>query len=230
MRGKLTSLRAESTALRITPAGAGKTLPRPTSSATFWDHPRRCGENLKVYQNTATTAGSPPQVRGKLDDIPAKQRERRITPAGAGKTALWISRSSRRKDHPRRCGENAVRTANLRHRRGSPPQVRGKLCRCLGTNPCKGITPAGAGKTYDNTVKTEPREDHPRRCGENLLYLNYENLQVGSPPQVRGKRTEMTFVLFLLGITPAGAGKTVPVFGHRAHNRDHPRRCGENSV
>ena len=29
-------------------------------------------------------------------------------------------------------------------------------------------------------------------------------------------------------ITPADAGKTVPVFGHRTHNRDHPRRCGEN--
>ena len=33
-----------------------------------------------------SSMGSPPQVRGKLDDIPAKQRERRITPAGAGKT------------------------------------------------------------------------------------------------------------------------------------------------
>ena len=50
--------------------------------------------------------GSPPRMRGKLDDIPAKQRERRITPADAGKTAFALTYFQIGKDHPRGCGEN----------------------------------------------------------------------------------------------------------------------------
>ena len=33
----------------ITPAGAGKTRLKPSNSPQRWDHPRRCGENLKPY-------------------------------------------------------------------------------------------------------------------------------------------------------------------------------------
>ena len=70
--------------------------------------------------------------------------------------------------------------------------------------------------------------DHPRRCGENLKRFVFLPKVLGSPPQVRGKLAITAPDELGNGITPAGAGKTVPVFGHRAHNRDHPRRCGEN--
>ena len=92
--------------------------------------------------------------------------------------------------------------------RGSPPQVRGKpnkrhyleqLCR---------ITPAGAGKTpVSGTSRVEP-EDHPRRCGENIPETHRRMLRPGSPPQVRGKRRPEQGFTDLVGITPAGAGKT----------------------
>ena len=45
---------------------------------------------------------------------------------------------------------------------------------------------------------------------------------------MRGKQFNTLRKTVTDGITPADAGKTVPVFGHRAHNRDHPRGCGEN--
>ena len=53
---------------------------------------------------------------------------------------------------------------------GSPPQVRGKPQ--SGKNYCLfvGITPAGAGKTYEGKYKDVLSEDHPRRCGENTEY------------------------------------------------------------
>ena len=58
------------------------------------DHPRRCGENeyKKIYN--ISDMGSPPQVRGKLAVDAASARNSRITPAGAGKTIMFIAMSS----------------------------------------------------------------------------------------------------------------------------------------
>ena len=75
---------------RITPAGAGKTAFGNSVSATGWDHPRRCGENIARRQGTGTTIGSPPQVRGKQEKIMTKKERLRITPAGAGKTYTGV--------------------------------------------------------------------------------------------------------------------------------------------
>ena len=72
--------------LRITPAGAGKTFVNSFISLILWDHPRRCGENPVCYSCRSKELGSPPQVRGKLRNIPERGAYLRITPAGAGKT------------------------------------------------------------------------------------------------------------------------------------------------
>ena len=72
-----------------------------------------------------------------------------------------------RKDHPRRCGENAVLEELGLAYDGSPPQVRGKP---VWGDPSIGkyrITPAGAGKTGYNLGVAGGKADHPRRCGEN---------------------------------------------------------------
>ncbi len=52
------------------------------------------------------TPGSPPQVRGKPLKKAIEGGENRITPAGAGKTTVILDTKWRKKDHPRRCGEN----------------------------------------------------------------------------------------------------------------------------
>ena len=91
--------------------------------------------------------GSPPQVRGKLlgNDIPEELEG--ITPAGAGKTCFFINDLYRFKDHPRRCGENLYLQTYRQSRKGSPPQVRGKLAKSEQILNDYRITPAGAGKT-----------------------------------------------------------------------------------
>ena len=91
---------------RITPAGAGKTIFERHSVSGYWDHPRRCGENL--------------------EDKMRVYIESRITPAGAGKTILQAATIPSRWDHPRRCGENKNTGRRRIERLGSPPQVRGK--------------------------------------------------------------------------------------------------------
>ena len=51
---------------------------------------------------------------------------------------------------------------------------------------------------------------------------------LGSPPQVRGKRTPHATIHAHAGITPAGAGKTHQCPKKCPAIQDHPRRCGEN--
>ena len=92
----------------------------------------------------------------------------------------------------------------------------------------RGITPAGAGKTWSGVTIGRWNEDHPRRCGENYKTVKTEKGVEGSPPQVRGKQTYSAVQSVSPGITPAGAGKTHTEFTVKRIKQDHPRRCGEN--
>ena len=113
---------------------------------------------------------------------------------------------------------------------GSPPQVRGKLSSSSLNNNIIGITPAGAGKTCGKSGLKHTAWDHPRRCGENSRRDSVHALHKGSPPQVRGKLRSIPERGAYLRITPAGAGKTRRLFRTFPRERDHPRRCGENTV
>ena len=167
-------------------------------------------------------------MRGKRYIIRRDKVAARITPAGAGKTAVVSNHSGKCWDHPRRCGENQC-SGFLPHACvGSPPQVRGKLrvtrAACIGRR----ITPAGAGKTQRQTRPLSVCWDHPRRCGENLPFRGFSPRQLGSPPQVRGKPNSDTRAVITCRITPAGAGKTRQPPLNSRNRWDHPRRCGEN--
>ena len=114
-------------------------------------------------------------------------------------------------------------------RPGSPPQVRGKLSGFFQNCPEVRITPAGAGKTFENAFIIGFLQDHPRRCGENLLLPSRSCTEQGSPPQVRGKPQRQIEQRNAQRITPAGAGKTRVAISCANSARDHPRRCGENA-
>ncbi len=92
----------------------------------IWDHPRRCGENPPWLAVAHAMLGSPPQVRGKPSLPTYPRSRRRITPAGAGKTALGQNPINVRQDHPRGCGENLVPLLIFYLQSGSPPRMRGK--------------------------------------------------------------------------------------------------------
>ena len=172
------------------------------------DHPRRCGENVPEPNHVYELPGSPPQVRGKLFEIEQGKVTFGITPAGAGKTI-----------NDAYAGQAQA---------GSPPQVRGKRALTAVAVGTVRITPAGAGKTLRDAFPIFAPQDHPRRCGENEIgkALSYNCL--GSPPQVRGKLSSYSHNNNIIGITPAGAGKTFSPSSPSPKKRDHPRRCGEN--
>ena len=188
MRGKHERKEAQIRAARITPADAGKTYVRKKIRRDVEDHPRGCGENDGYTIDIVTAAGSPPRMRGKHGTYGRKRQQRRITPAGAGKTCLEGCFRQRHWDHPRRCGENEGVYLFAPPKRGSPPQVRGKHNGLPMATIATRITPAGAGKTKTPYRTAGKEQDHPRRCGENASEDLSELATAGSPPQVRGKR------------------------------------------
>ena len=65
-------------------------------------------------------------MRGKGHLMMLVERSGGITPAYAGKRAIWKSLSSPRKDHPRLCGEKQIDEPIENSETGSPPPMRGK--------------------------------------------------------------------------------------------------------
>ena len=92
----------------------------------------------------------------------------------------------------------------------------------------KGITPAHAGKTLPFLLPLFLLWDHPRACGENRSRNIHASEVRGSPPRMRGKLGAHNSKLAYPWITPAHAGKTLPVAPGLRSCRDYPRACGEN--
>ena len=191
-------------------------------------HPRRCGENMFWISSRSDSAGSSPQVRGKLPNVAGSLPSSRLIPAGAGKTARYYHARTTTAAHPRRCGENSVRYSDLSFKTGSSPQVRGKQGRSIQNLLASRLIPAGAGKTSSDIPVCFITSAHPRRCGENLFTAQKRLLISGSSPQVRGKREAVLLLSNLGRLIPAGAGKTQLQQSLFLLDTAHPRRCGEN--
>ena len=193
---------------RITPAPAGKTRPAKTIPLNARDHPRTCGENIDKTDTKRPCIGSPPHLRGKQPVNRDKRKETGITPAPAGKTLAtkWVDESV--EDHPRTCGENAVKVSPIERTSGSPPHLRGKLEFLMQVREDGRITPAPAGKTFHISSKHYQPRDHPRTCGENSGGVWLAKPDEGSPPHLRGKPYLTNRDYLEPRITPAPAGKT----------------------
>ena len=110
---------------------------------------------------------------------------------------------------------------------GSPPRVRGKVSRYDAFRLHAGITPACAGKSENGGENVATLQDHPRVCGEKRSVRVHHQGGGGSPPRVRGK-AQLTFKqVYVVGITPACAGKSEAGVAIRQVGQDHPRVRGE---
>ena len=111
---------------RITPACAGKRCPSGQKRCLRRDHPRVCGEKVESVTSRPSAEGSPPRVRGKGGAGNDPAQGARITPACAGKRTCAEISPTRRRDHPRVCGEKEPPTVPALFKQGSPPRMRGK--------------------------------------------------------------------------------------------------------
>ena len=69
---------------------------------------------------------------------------------------------------------------------GSSPHVRGAPFICSCSSFISGIIPACAGSTFRLSRVVVWRGDHPRMCGEHVLYIGNVTGREGSSPHVRG--------------------------------------------
>ena len=106
-------------------------------------------------------------MRGKAHWLRAGLLERRITPAYAGK----------------RYNIKAIYGT----KQGSPPPMRGKVDSMYEVGFQSRITPAYAGKRSCWSLGTCRHGDHPRLCGEKVLWNAVHAVNQGSPPPMRGK-------------------------------------------
>ena len=153
---------------------------------TTMDHPRVCGEQPSNSSSMSSTRGSPPRVRGTVLEPRLRARKIRITPACAGNSFYCVSPHIHIGDHPRVCGEQVHRSASVTGFPGSPPRVRGTASSVSETASSGRITPACAGNSRRIPAPAMQTWDHPRVCGEQLLYTLQSRRPTGSPPRVRG--------------------------------------------
>ena len=147
-----------------------------------------CGEKRTSYAVQQLDQGSPPHVRGKAPRLPQWAPITRITPACAGKRELSILVYCVSEDHPRMCGEKPAAGSKKERKTGSPPHVRGKALCLKGSRLDAGITPACAGKRLHGRPSSCQFRDHPRMCGEKLLYQTSSSLSPWITPACAGKR------------------------------------------
>ena len=91
--------------IRITPACAGNRQPLRQRRDGPWDHPRVCGEQVRLEQTFYKDLGSPPRVRGTERPPFPLQELVGITPACAGNSKGLGGGVPIKGDHPRVCGE-----------------------------------------------------------------------------------------------------------------------------
>ena len=93
MRGKAKLAVESSACCRITPAYAGKRIPYFAACFTISDHPRLCGEKIRMPEKYPIILGSPPPMRGKGPDCFGDCTHNGITPAYAGKRSVYRLRT-----------------------------------------------------------------------------------------------------------------------------------------
>ena len=214
----------------IIPACAGNTRSCRRACWPCRDHPRVCGEHLRLARVRSTMAGSSPRVRG------TRRRERQsawsagIIPACAGNTSARTAVCMERRDHPRVCGEHDSAVWFDNWPQGSSPRVRGTRMAMREWLDLYGIIPACAGNTYIGGESTECPRDHPRVCGEHEEDEYLIMRELGSSPRVRGTLHRCMCRSSNRGIIPACAGNTRGSTPSAPSRRDHPRVCGEHKI
>ena len=147
MRGKGGLILLLRQLIGITPAYAGKSGCGLLSVFQTQDHPCVCGEKPCRCRYPVQPSGSPPRMRGKAASEGVTRNGSGITPAYAGKSAMFQRSGAVSRDHPRVCGEKGHNIVCRFGGIGSPPRMRGKVCHLERARRHAGITPAYAGKS-----------------------------------------------------------------------------------
>ena len=148
------------------PACAGKPRTPGMAASLRRVHPRVCGEAAERERIRVAVAGPSPRVRGSRRRRRARGWRCGSIPACAGKPSSPPTTRSRRRVHPRVCGEAPVWCQTARVILGPSPRVRGSLLAVVRGRGRRGSIPACAGKPSIRRSAPALTRVHPRVCGE----------------------------------------------------------------
>ena len=146
-----------------------------------------CREKVGGVTTNPISSGSPLRVQGKVDTLPINTPPIRITPACAGKSAIYRTLQQFIEDHPCVCREKQTNMIGEKSKTGSPLRVQGKVITWYIRHRQIRITPACAGKSYFIRVFADKIQDHPCVCREKFGDIQFRECIGGSPLRVQGK-------------------------------------------
>ena len=169
-------------------------------------------------------------MRGALRGDTGQRNGGGIIPADAGSTNAAILTIPGNRDHPRGCGEHAPSRPLCPVIWGSSPRMRGAPLRSWHSHITDRIIPADAGSTCLLNPSFPIIWDHPRGCGEHVVFPVFRIVVPGSSPRMRGAPNGCNVQMENSRIIPADAGSTNTWEAHEAPAADHPRGCGEHDA
>ena len=211
----------------IIPAHAGSSTSPCHDAVAAPDHPRACGEQYTRTLRFSSFMGSSPRMRGAGRARLGQEEDSGIIPAHAGSRSSSCRCSSRRRDHPRACGEQGVLFYIPFLFLGSSPRMRGAAWPRPICPARPRIIPAHAGSRRIRELKKNTLTDHPRACGEQYMQGEISDMISGSSPRMRGAGPLPPPGLPSRRIIPAHAGSRYSRSLPSSPSQDHPRACGE---
>ena len=189
MRGTHGMLTGKVASTGIIPAYAGNTRSGECLPMETRDHPRVCGEHPYRIIPIPEDMGSSPRMRGTLMISSYRSELSGIIPAYAGNTSSSCASRASTPDHPRVCGEHFLPLVGCGCIGGSSPRMRGTRIFITSCVAVFGIIPAYAGNTREKFLYVLERGDHPRVCGEHLVFFAAVCGGRGSSPRMRGTQS-----------------------------------------
>ena len=151
---------------RFIPAPAGNRSGSLGVSGGSSVHPRACGEQAFVNEESNRRHGSSPRLRGTEAKALVTAYAGRFIPAPAGNSHSDSYRNRNRPVHPRACGEQAVADVNVNTHPGSSPRLRGTAQVGRRQARFRRFIPAPAGNRSIFQEDAMTGSVHPRACGE----------------------------------------------------------------
>ena len=214
---------------RKTPAWAGRTASRRSSTPTRAENPRVGGEDNRSSRSGADGVGKPPRGRGGPYPPTRVSDPQRKTPAWAGRTEGRRSPEIRGRENPRVGGEDVCGNGHGQLAIGKPPRGRGGRHEDHPHRRARRKTPAWAGRTGLAGGVTSDRGENPRVGGEDHLQPVVIDGKRGKPPRGRGGREGARRGELAPRKTPAWAGEdhALPGEGRADHGKPPRGRGGQ---
>ena len=191
-----------------TPAHAGPTPPRSSTSSPTGLYPRARGADLRTPCLSRRNSPLPPRTRGRLADRASRRFARTSTPAHAGPTPTHRPRTGPGHLYPRARGADLLPLSSYASPIPLPPRTRGRHRgrRLQGRN--RPSTPAHAGPTPVARSGPGRRCLYPRARGADCARLTKNVSLFPLPPRTRGRRSVVSRRTSRPTSTPAHAGPT----------------------